>query len=64
MAHQTRPPSTLAAAPCRPPPLSAVVPSRSSNRGAALDPRTCGYLGGAALGALDDHNDKVLSVSS
>ena len=47
-----------------PPPLSAVVPSRSSNRGAALDPRTCGYLGGAALGALDDHNDKVLSVSS
>ena len=45
------------------PPPFAVVPSRSSNRGATLDPRTCGYLGGAALGALDDHNDKVLSAS-
>ena len=49
----------------RPPlPSSPAVPSRPSSLGAALDPRTCGYLGGAARGALDDHHDETLSVST
>ena len=49
----------------RPPlPSSSAVPSRPSSLGAALDPRTCGYLGGAARGALDDHHNETLSVST